>query len=633
MKLKLAAIIVLVAVGAGALVMAIHGPFGGQSAASQYLTAAASRRDVTAQAVANGTIGAAATYGLAFGQPAQLMVSATQSGGGGNASTFIVDKVSAQVGGSVKAGQVLASADTSTLNVQLQIAQAQLASAKARLVADEGGPTALIVASARDAITAAQLAYSSAVQAQKDAGGSNTLTLAQAQQAVTNAQNQLATDQAGPSQDTIVAAQDPVNQAQQALTDAQQNLANVQAQDALSIQSAQTALANAQAKLQSDLNPPAPAPSPSASPAPAPTPNAATIAADQAAVTAAQQNLQSVQLKATQAEQQAQNQIDSAQLSLTAAQHGYTLKVTPSATAIAADQQALATAQNNLTAAQLKVSTADHTSATQIAQAQAALTSAQHGYATRVAPATPDVIAADQASLASAQSSVTNAKDAVARGSLIAPADGTVVTVNLEPGAAAPPGYAIVVQSNNLQVVADFAESDLPSLALGQTATVTVNATGDSISGAVASISPSPATSGSSSVVTYAVVVSLTNPPAGVRAGMTASVAITTAQATNVVAVPTVAIQSGTDGYAVSVLGTNGTVQQVPVQVGLVTSSYAEIQSGLSEGQTVITGVATQRQSTTTSGGFGVPGLGGGFRPNGGSNRSGTGTGGGGGGD
>jgi len=37
------------------------------------------------------------------------------------------------------------------------------------------------------------------------------------------------------------------------------------------------------------------------------------------------------------------------------------------------------------------------------------------------------------------------------------------------------------------------------------------------------------------------------------------------------------------------------------VTVGLVTSSYAEIKTGLTEGQTVVTGTVTARTGTTTT--------------------------------
>jgi len=54
--------------------------------------------------------------------------------------------------------------------------------------------------------------------------------------------------------------------------------------------------------------------------------------------------------------------------------------------------------------------------------------------------------------------------------------------------------------------------------------------------------------------------------------------------------------------------------QLVSVQVGLVTSSLAEIQSGISQGTVVVTGTSSTRTTTTGTqgGGFGVPGVGGG---------------------
>jgi macrolide-specific efflux system membrane fusion protein len=101
----------------------------------------------------------------------------------------------------------------------------------------------------------------------------------------------------------------------------------------------------------------------------------------------------------------------------------------------------------------------------------------------------------------------------------------------------------------------------------------------------------------------------------GMRVGMSASVAVTTAQAANVIAVPAIALSGSAGSYAVRVVDANGQAQLVSVQVGLVTSSMAEIQSGLDVGETVVIGSSTQRTggTTTTGGGFGFP-VGGGGR-------------------
>ncbi|HTC86192.1 MAG TPA: HlyD family efflux transporter periplasmic adaptor subunit, partial [Candidatus Acidoferrum sp.] len=182
--------------------------------------------------------------------------------------------------------------------------------------------------------------------------------------------------------------------------------------------------------------------------------------------------------------------------------------------------------------------------------------------------------------------------------------------------------------SANLQVTADFTETDLPSLKLNQAALVTVKAVSSvALDGTVTSIAPQAAST-SGGVVSYAVTISLANPPATIRMGMSAQVSVTLAQADNVLAVPTTAL-AGTEGsYTVQVIGADGAPQTVSVQVGLVTNSLAEITSGLTAGQRVVTGTAATRTgATTTGGGVGLPGVvtgGGGGRFSGGGGGRGT---------
>jgi hypothetical protein len=164
-----------------------------------------------------------------------------------------------------------------------------------------------------------------------------------------------------------------------------------------------------------------------------------------------------------------------------------------------------------------------------------------------------------------------------------------------------------------MQVSASFAESDIGKLKVGQVTSVTVTATGSTpIDGTVSQITPTASTaSGGSSVVTYAVRITLPSAPSTVLAGMTASIAVTTAQAANVIAVPAIALVGSAGNYGVRVIAADGTSQVVAVDVGLVTTSLAEVKSGLSEGETVSIGTVSARTSTTTSGGgVGIPGVG-----------------------
>ena len=167
-----------------------------------------------------------------------------------------------------------------------------------------------------------------------------------------------------------------------------------------------------------------------------------------------------------------------------------------------------------------------------------------------------------------------------------------------------------------MQVTASFAEGDISKLKVGQTTAVTVAAAGTTpIDGTVSQITPTASSSSSgsgagSSVVTYAVRITLANAPAAVLAGMTASAAVTTAQAANVIAVPAIALVGSAGSYGVRVIAADGTSQVTSVQVGLVTTSLAEIKTGLSEGETVSVGTVSARTSTTTGSGVAIPGVG-----------------------
>ncbi len=206
--------------------------------------------------------------------------------------------------------------------------------------------------------------------------------------------------------------------------------------------------------------------------------------------------------------------------------------------------------------------------------------------------------------MANAKATVDEAQKAVDLASIVAPEDGTIVTVNIVAGLPAPSGAAIVMNVGPYEVTADFSESSLAKISTGQAADVTVTATSSITPGTVTIIGATPATGGTSSVVTYPVTVALDTEPAGVQVGMTASVAIIIAQSANVTAVRTQALTGdATNGYYVRVMDATGNVTLAPVTVGLVTTSMAEIKSGLSEGQTVVTGTVSSANSSSSSSG------------------------------
>jgi len=199
---------------------------------------------------------------------------------------------------------------------------------------------------------------------------------------------------------------------------------------------------------------------------------------------------------------------------------------------------------------------------------------------------------------------------------LRAPIAGIVTAVNVTKGFDAPAGAAITIASPTLTVTTDVVESDLASIQNGQTASITVGAIGATLTGTVTAISPTASTS-SQGVVSYPVTITIQDPPATARAGMSADVSITTASANNVLVVPASALQGTTGNYTVLVLEANGTTRRVQVEVGLVTNAMAEIKSGIAEGTNVVTGTTAELVGNTTTGGgfgrggFGIPGGGG----------------------
>ena len=226
-----------------------------------------------------------------------------------------------------------------------------------------------------------------------------------------------------------------------------------------------------------------------------------------------------------------------------------------------------------------------------------------------------------QRSLSQAAQSRTDLAAQIKAATLKAPIDGVVSAVNIATGLDAPSGNAIVVSSRTYQVTASVVESDLSSVKVGQKVAITVSAVNASLTGTVATIALAPSTtSGSSSVVSYPVNVSIDGSNDLIRAGMSADVSITVAQANNVLVVPTAALSGSNGNYVARVLGADGTATTTPVQVGLVTTSGAEIKTGLTEGQTVITGTVSQATTggaTTNNnrglgGGLGGGGFGGG---------------------
>jgi hypothetical protein len=131
-----------------------------------------------------------------------------------------------------------------------------------------------------------------------------------------------------------------------------------------------------------------------------------------------------------------------------------------------------------------------------------------------------------------------------------------------------------------------LSESDIGSVKVGQSVTVTVNALqGQEMAAHVSSIGVLPTsstTSGSSGAVSYPVTVVLDQGASGVRSGMSATADIVTGRASGLV-VPNQAVQGG-----MVTVDRNGVRTQQRVQTGVVGETSTQILSGLQQGDTVV---------------------------------------------
>ncbi len=146
-----------------------------------------------------------------------------------------------------------------------------------------------------------------------------------------------------------------------------------------------------------------------------------------------------------------------------------------------------------------------------------------------LAGATEEEIAAAEAAVAQAGAALEMAHVALEEATLRAPFAGTVASLELSLGETVMPGQIALtlVDLRDLRVeTTDLSERDVDRVAVGQQATVYVEALGTDITGRVMGIAPLATKIGGD--VVYAVVVELDEQPAGLRWGMSVDVEITT---------------------------------------------------------------------------------------------------------
>jgi HlyD family secretion protein len=250
-------------------------------------------------------------------------------------------------------------------------------------------------------------------------------------------------------------------------------------------------------------------------------------------------------------------------------------------------------------------------SASELASARSTLADAESSLAELLqAPSAADV-AAQQASVDKAQLTLEENQRALSQAVLVAPTGGVVLQVNIEPGERvlndATDAAVVIADTSTFVLKMDVDEMDIGQIAAGQKATVTLDAlSGQTLEGGVSDIAPSPATSGSDSIVTYEVTITLNTggKDIGLRSGMTANATIEIEQLKDAVVVPNKAIQTdrgtGETIKYVEKVGERGEVTRTEIKLGLRSGSVTQVVAGLAEGdRVVIPQTATTASSTS----------------------------------
>jgi len=227
-----------------------------------------------------------------------------------------------------------------------------------------------------------------------------------------------------------------------------------------------------------------------------------------------------------------------------------------------------------------------------VTAAQSALAVAQAQQRSTAAPARSFELAQAQARVAQAQGDLQRNVATLEDYRLRAPADGTITRVDVRVGEQAVAGQPAVslLGSVPLQIKVKVAEADIAKVAVGQTATITLDAFGDSrpFTGGVAAVDQAPTLV--DGVVYYNVTVMFIGDATDVKIGMSADVDILTAVREQVLVVPARAVRGRAAALYVQVPRATGDPEERTVTIGLRgEDGLVEVLSGLTEGEQVVT--------------------------------------------
>jgi HlyD family secretion protein len=245
--------------------------------------------------------------------------------------------------------------------------------------------------------------------------------------------------------------------------------------------------------------------------------------------------------------------------------------------------------------------------AADIASAKAAIVDAQDKLDTLLAGPNQASQRADELTVQQAQLNLASAQANLAQAVLRAPISGTVLSVDVQVGQMVSSGTEAVTLGDlsTLQVVVDVAEVDVPRIAVGQPAQISVDALPNTtFKGAVERIDPS--STSVSGVVDYLTTIRFTSSDLSqIRPGMTAVATIVNKEVSSGWLVPQDAVHKGSQGNDYVVVVQSGKQTQVIVTTGPTQGEFIVVFSPELHTGEVVVGSVTAPSTTSGTGGFG----------------------------
>ncbi|WP_066801600.1 efflux RND transporter periplasmic adaptor subunit [Moraxella oblonga] len=212
-------------------------------------------------------------------------------------------------------------------------------------------------------------------------------------------------------------------------------------------------------------------------------------------------------------------------------------------------------------------------------------------------------IASQKAGINKAQNDLSTASEDLNKTTIVAPMDGTVVSVTQKEGTTvnanqSAPTIVTLADLSSVRIKAQISEADVVHVKAGLPARFNIiGNTSEQFDTILTGVEPAPekisTTSSTDSAVYYIGYLDVDNSERKFRIDMTTQVTIITDSVKDVLTIPSSALKNENGKYSVRVVGKDGIAKPVEVQIGLNNRVNVQIKSGLNVGDKIVIGEAT----------------------------------------